>query len=162
MIPNQHNDKERGFSLLEVLVALMVLSIGLLGIATMQVGSLRLGQDALFRTKAVNLTADMADRIRANPGGSASYVAAANIAQPATVCADNIDGEAPASCTPIQMAAWDIFQWQQSIDQTTASGLPGGNGRIVRDGNTVPPTFTITVNWVDRGVDRNQTLVIQQ
>lgn len=154
--------KSLGFSLLEVLVALMVLSIGLLGIATLQVDSLRLGQDALFRTKAVNLTADMADRIRANPGGSASYVAAATIGEPDTVCADDVDGVAPASCTPIQMAAWDIFQWQQTLDAAAASGLPEGNGRIVRDNTTNPPTFTITVNWNDRGVDRNQTLVIQQ
>ncbi len=162
MIPNPHKSNVRGFSLLEVLIALMVLSIGLLGIATVQVSSLRLGQDALFRTKAVNLTADMADRIRANPGGSASYVAAANIAEPATVCTDTVDGAAPDSCTPIAMAAWDIFQWQQAIDQATASGLPGGNGRIVRDDTTNPPTFTITVNWVDRGTNLNQTLVIQQ
>jgi Tfp pilus assembly protein PilV len=54
-------------SLVEVLVALVVLSIGLLGIAQVLINGMRTSHAALLRTQAVNLVADMADRIRANP-----------------------------------------------------------------------------------------------
>ncbi len=155
-------NRQRGFSLFEVLIALMVLSIGLLGIATLQAESMRVGQDALLRTKAINLAADMADRIRANPGGSESYVADADVAEPAVACADTADGPAPASCLPAAMAVYDIWQWQQTIAATAASGLPGGNGRIVRDGSVEPPLFTITINWDERGQPRSQSLTVQR
>lgn len=57
----------RGMSLVEVLVALVVLSVGLLGIAQLLVYGMRTSHAALLRTQAVNLVADMAERIRANP-----------------------------------------------------------------------------------------------
>ena len=63
----------RGFSLVEVLVALIVLSVGMLGIASLYVDSLRAGRTALLRTQAVFLATDMADRIRANPTAGAAY-----------------------------------------------------------------------------------------
>lgn len=59
----------RGMSLVEVLVALVVLSIGLLGIAQVLIHGMRTSHAALLRTQAVNLVADMAERIRANPDG---------------------------------------------------------------------------------------------
>jgi type IV pilus modification protein PilV len=55
-----------GFSIVEALVALVVLSVGMLGIAALYVESLRAGRSAVYHTQAVNLAADMADRIRAN------------------------------------------------------------------------------------------------
>ena len=63
-----------GFSLIEVLVALVVLSIGMIGIAAMQVEGLRFGQQAVIGTRAVGLAADIADRIRANPDARARWV----------------------------------------------------------------------------------------
>ncbi len=54
----------RGFTLIEALVALVVLSIGLLGIAALYLDSLRAGRTAIYRTQAVNLAADLADRLR--------------------------------------------------------------------------------------------------
>jgi prepilin-type N-terminal cleavage/methylation domain-containing protein len=57
----------RGMSLIEVLVALVILSVGLLGIAQVLIHGMRVSHAALLRTHAVNLVADMSDRIRANP-----------------------------------------------------------------------------------------------
>ena len=57
---------DKGFTLVEVLVALVVMSVGMLGIAALYLEGLRAGRTALYRTTAVNLAADMADRIRAN------------------------------------------------------------------------------------------------
>lgn len=66
--------RSTGFSIVEALVALVVLSIGMLGIAALYVESLRAGRSAIYRTQAVNLASDMADRIRANRNARASYV----------------------------------------------------------------------------------------
>ncbi len=65
--------RTRGFTLVEVLVALVALSIGLLGAAAMLVDSMRTHADALRRVAAANLLRDMADRIRANPLGGEAY-----------------------------------------------------------------------------------------
>lgn len=124
--------KQSGFSLIEVMVALVVLSVGMIGMAALHGQSLRASSSAIFRTQAINLTSDMADRIRANRMGQAAYgSAAAN-----TNCTT-------ADCTPAQMAAEDLYQWQQRVQQE----LPSGQGTVQYNGGTVPPTFTITVQW---------------
>ena len=76
-----------GFSIVEALVALVVLSVGMLGIAALYVESLRAGRSAVYHTQAVNLAADMADRIRANrmAGAAAWALAAFAIGLPAFV-----------------------------------------------------------------------------
>jgi len=65
--------KQSGFTIVEVLVALVVLAIGLLGIAALYLNSLQSGRTAIYRTQAVNLAADLADRIRANRTAQAAY-----------------------------------------------------------------------------------------
>jgi type IV pilus assembly protein PilV len=64
-----------GFSLVEVMVALVVLAVGLLGIAGLYVTTLKSGGGAIFRMQAVNLAADLADRIRATATGRARSTA---------------------------------------------------------------------------------------
>ena len=74
--PARHADEPecaRGFTLIETLVALVVLSVGLLGAVAMLLGSLRGQAQALRRVAAISLVRDMADRIRANPRGGAQY-----------------------------------------------------------------------------------------
>ena len=65
--------RQRGFTLVEVLVALVVMSVGMLGIAALYLEGLRAGRTALYRTTAVNLAGDMADRIRANRNAGLAY-----------------------------------------------------------------------------------------
>ena len=66
--------RQAGFSLIEVLVTMVVLSIGLLGVAGMQASGLRNNHAVYTKTQATNLAMDMAERIRANPKGRANYV----------------------------------------------------------------------------------------
>ena len=136
---------QRGFTMLESLVALVVLSVGMLGIGALYVESLQAGRDSVNRTKAVNLAADMADRIRSNQQGQAAYAGAAAD----NGCADtNIDAITP--CTPAQMAAHDLFQWEQMLNDS-AIGIPGADGSVAFDGSTTPNTYTITVSWTLAG-----------
>jgi type IV pilus assembly protein PilV len=131
----------RGFSIVEAMVALLVLSVGMLGIAGLYVTTLRASGSALYRTHAVNFAADMADRIRANPTAGAAYAGAA---------ADNNCAEG-AACNPAALAADDVFRWQQQV----ATILPDdGNPAtaqtsIVVNGAAAPRTYQITVSWVE-------------
>ena len=125
----------KGFSLVEVLIALIVMSVGMLGIAGLYVQSMQAGRSSMLRHHAVNLAGDIADRIRANPSAGAAYTAAAGANN--NCVAQNTD------CTIAEMAANDIFLWQQQAQNT----LPGGDVTIVYDNAVSPPTYTITVTW---------------
>lgn len=133
----------RGFSLVEVLVALVVLSVGMLGIAALYVESLRSGSTAQLRTQAVALASDMADRIRANRQGRLNYTKAVGDAGAlSAACAPG-----GAGCTSDVMAAHDISQW----NTTVGAQLPGSQCSIVVDTATIPTTYTITIQWSEPG-----------
>ena len=131
--------KQNGFTLLEVLIALLVLSIGLLGLAALQTIGLRSSTMANLRTVATLKAYDMSDRMRANPGGvdDLQYV------QPATnIVPTGFVDCAAATCTTTQLAAYDLGVWLGNVVLLT-----GGRASITRDGSTTPATHTITVYW---------------
>ncbi len=127
-----------GFGLIESLVALLVISVGMIGIAGLYGQGLRASGTALYRTIGVNLAADMADRIRANRRGNAAYGgAAAN---------GNCDAGGHTDCTSAAMAAHDLWAWQAQV----RAQLPNGAG-VVHYAGTAPPTYTIRVAWQEVG-----------
>jgi type IV pilus assembly protein PilV len=136
--------RESGFTLVEALVALVILAIGMLGIAALYIEGLRASRAALIRTEAVTLAADLADRIRINRDGGASYAGTAATAPNANCLPGG------AGCDPADLAAHDLRVWLDAI----AAALPGGTGTVVR---TDPVTgdeiflYTITVNWTEAG-----------
>ena len=141
----------KGFTLLEVLVALVVLSVGMLGIGALYVASLQSARTAIIRTKAVNFAADMADRIRANRQGLAAYGGfSSNFG-----CADNT-ANATTSCTPAQMAAHDLFLWQQLLNDRR-SGLPDAQAVITFTAGA-PPLYEINISWTETGETARQKL----
>ncbi len=132
----------RGFSLIEVLVALIVMSVGMLGIAGLYVHGLQAGRTSLFRHHAVNLAGDVADRIRANPYAGSDYAASAG--------ADNGCIAGGKDCTPDEMASNDIDLWQEQAEAT----LPDGTVTVAYIGfPTVPSVYTVTVSWSEPGQD---------
>jgi len=138
----------RGFSLVEVLIALIIMSVGMLGIAGLYVHSMQAGRTSMLRHHAVTLAGDIADRIRANPTAGAAYTQ--------TPGQDNNCAAQGAFCGVAQMAAHDVFQWRAQA----ASFLPPFANQaeqvvIAFDGNAVPPTFTITVRWDEPTPDGN-------
>jgi type IV pilus assembly protein PilV len=143
----------RGFTLVEALVALVVLSIGMLGIAALYVESLKAGRSAIYRTQAVNLAADMADRIRVNPATEPTVAGAYTGAGANNNCAGGAD------CTPADMAAHDVFLWRQVIQGL----LPDGQGAIAYDAGPIPDQYTITISWSEVGevVPATYQLVVQ-
>lgn len=132
--------RERGFSLVEVLVALVVLAVGLLGIAGLYVESLRSGRTSMYRSSAVTLASDMADRIRSNPAGL--YAGAG----PGSDANDCVNG--PGDCSPDELAQDDWFHWLADIRER----LPAGASATVTVEALAPVTqYVITVSWPEVG-----------
>jgi type IV pilus assembly protein PilV len=129
---------QKGFTIVEVLVALVVLAVGMLGMASLYVTTLRSSGTAVSRTQAVSLAADMADRIRANRFAKAVYQTAAPAAKG---CVDTGD------CTREEMAANDLDVWQKQIDALLPGNDPKGTIVYTAPTATTPDTYTITVIW---------------
>ena len=141
----------RGFTIVEALVALVVLAVGMLGIASLYVTTLRASGSAASRMQAINLASDLGDRIRANRTGEAAYAGAA--AANGTTCIG-----ATATCTAAQMAAHDLFVWQAAIQ----AALPGAAGAVTVDAGANPTTYQIRVTWAEAGtVSQSYTLNLQ-
>jgi type IV pilus assembly protein PilV len=149
MVNERQQQPARGFTLIEVMVALTVVSIGMLGIASLYTQALGAARTTQYRSQATNLLTDMADRIRGNRLGGIAY---------AGIAADNnCDLSGGATCTPPQMAAHDLFTWGAQVNAL----LPAGAWNVARNGATLPPTFTITVQWdeVGQGQITAQTVI---
>ncbi len=129
---------ETGFSLVEVLIALVIMSVGMLGIAGLYVEGMKAGRTSTFRHHAVTLASDVADRIRANPRAGVVYE---GVRGNNNCVLGNID------CTPAQMAANDIDLWLTQADQM----LPNGNIAITFDDTVTPNTYAIRVAWDEAG-----------
>lgn len=139
---------QAGFGLIEVLVAVFVLAVGLLGMAAMQASSLRLGGSAQWRSQAVMMTHDMMERVRANQR-IATVVAPAALAvysspMAGVVCNRDFSPSASAS-----VAVNDLNEWRNNL----ACSLSDGHGSV----NVNAGIVTIVVQWDDsRGAEAPQ------
>ena len=141
-----------GFSLVEALVSLVVISVGMIGVAALYGQGLNAGSTALYRTIAVNLGADMADRIRMNRTAGVAYEGA-----PTNKHCDPQHGPV-VSCGPADLALHDRFTWKEQLD----AQLPNPTGRVRYNAATTPPTFTIDVTWQEPGLNAvTYTSIIQ-
>jgi type IV pilus assembly protein PilV len=136
--------------MVEAMVALVILTIGLIGVAGLNVRGLDASRTARFQMQAVDLIADLADRIRVNRLGLASYGGAAGD--------NNCDPTGGVDCTPAEMAAHDLFLWNQDVVRT----LPEGQWQVDFDPATLPPSYDIAVSWIEVGAGRlEQRMPIQ-
>ena len=151
MTPNPTRLRRNGFTLLEVLVALLVLSIGLLGIGKLMVLSSRANGSAYLRSQATALAYSVFDDIRGNRtlalvGPPYAYAVAiganpGNVACPAP----------PTGCNSAQQAQNDLANWKAAL----TAALPNGDGSVVittaNDPVTgvVNVTAAVTVQWND-------------
>jgi type IV pilus assembly protein PilV len=117
---------QRGTTLVETLVALVVLSVGLLGIAALQMTSLRNNRGAHLRSQAQVLAYDITDRMRANRNAALANAYVIALAAPATGSG---------------IVLTDLQEWKATL----ASALPLGDGEVTRDGDM----FRIRIRWTD-------------
>lgn len=113
----------RGFTLVEVMVALLVLGIGLLGVAGLQSATLGMNHASYLRSQATVLAEDITDRMRSNPRGMASGAYDEGTASSHAGCTD------VTGCTTTEMAENDLNEWQNAL----ATQLPEGEGVVCFD-----------------------------
>ena len=138
------HSRNSGFSMIEVLVAVLVLAVGLLGFALLQTMNLRFTQSANYRTEATNLAYDLLDQMRANRFQAGQYAGAAG--------ADFAPGTlAYAPCSrPVASAAdiaANIARWQCQVVE--ALGPTAGAAIIYVDG-----AVRVTITWGDQRWDQ--------
>jgi type IV pilus assembly protein PilV len=142
---------ERGLSMFEILITILVVSIGLLGLAGLQFAGLRAANSAQEHTLATLLAQDIEERIRANGLAAAASdynnVALDSSSSPAAVDCVKTTAMAPP-CSELQMAKFDIYQWYRFIVPTAGDKprLPNAAINITSDDGT---DFLIVIQWGD-------------
>lgn len=147
--------RQRGFSLLELLVSLVVFSVGLLGVAGLQMVSKQSGYEGLQRTLAAQVAYGMLEDMRTNGTGISIYVAANDLgggtltALPVASCRD------PGTpCTPAQKAVHDLWYWERIVDGAQEMGVEGQAGGVLQPtlcidgpGGGIAGVYTVSVAW---------------
>lgn len=140
---------QKGFSLLEVLVALVVLSIGLLGLAGLQTFAFNFNHQSYERTQATLFLYDIIDRMRANRDNPGLY---ATLYATGPLPAGSYPNCAVSSCANASdLAVFDINQWKTALSAQKA--LRNGAGQITVNGSTV----TVEIRWQENDIN-----VVQQ
>jgi len=150
-------EQQQGFTFIESLMALFILSFGLLGVAGMHARSMQTGYVATQRMAAVSKGEELIERIRSNPRGIASYSGG-----PASN--DCTIGDGSVICTPAEMAADDLFIWRQEVNATFPS--PTVSIQVVTIDPVLDPaqvlrSVTVSIDWEVRDVAYNYTTVAE-
>lgn len=145
-----------GVGMIEVLVALLIMSVGFLNIAALQTTAKKSNFDSLQRTSAVILARDILEKMRANPVELDSYLTSAagggSLSTPGKVCSTG------DRCTTGQLAVYDLWLWEQAMDgmsesrtldgsATNTGGLVNPTGCITGPGGGAAGVYTITIVW---------------
>jgi len=161
---NIHKKRQRGFSLIEVLVAVLIVAVGILGVAGLQVVSLQQNRSALLRAEALQLGNDILDRMRANPLTDYAPVSITAAPPSARNCVTS-------SCDRAEMAEYDIAQWKCSINSNDsddvpydictslgiAGSLPTGAASISKSNGV----HEVTVEWADDRAGNTSSITLR-
>jgi type IV pilus assembly protein PilV len=141
--------RNKGFAMMEVLMTILVLAIGALGLANLQLSAMKYNKTASSRSQAVFLADELADRMRANMAGvqagsytmnngyTAAVTALSALTTPA--CGTTTD------CTSAQLATLDLVTWNTGLK----ANLPSGTGAVIPvSGSTF--TYNIVIMWQDK------------
>ena len=148
--PRATGQRNLGFTLLEVLVALVVSSIGLLGIAKLMMFAARSNDSAYLRSQATEIAYSILDNMRANRQ-AAMLQGYDTLLAAAAVDPGSCVGIA-ATCVPAKLALYDIYRWKLRLATPAAGGvgtLPSGQGSVKTVTAATGTTATIVVQWDD-------------
>ncbi|MCW8988028.1 MAG: type IV pilus modification protein PilV [Gammaproteobacteria bacterium] len=132
--------KSKGFTLLEVMLAMVISAVALLGLASLQAQSLSFNQTAYIRSQATYFAYDMLEKMRMNrnAANSGSYDMATTDTPNSATCYGT-----GSTCSEASFAAADKYEWYSLITST----LPGGAGSVSRATGTGETIVTILVQW---------------
>lgn len=158
----KHN--QLGMTLIEVLVTLLMVSIGLLGLASLQATSIKENMDTSKRSQGLWMVDELASRMRANPAGLATgYTTAGDVATLCAgapkMCSDSFGGSAAGNCTANEMARYDV--WEVICGHDNGQVISGANDNIRITNYTIAcdaapcstdSSFSIRIDWVAKAV----------
>lgn len=134
-----------GFSMIEVMVSMILLSASMVGLAALQSNGTKYDHQAYLRSQAVIQTSDMINRMRANEAG---VMGGFYTVDPAPETENKDCGDVNDFCTPQELATYDIVRWNE-LNNTL---LPGGTGSITFDAATA--AFSVMVSWTEQSNER--------
>lgn len=135
---------QEGSSLVEVVVALFVLAVGMLGVLSMQVKSMQFNQSAYYYSQAVYLSNEILESMRSNRSVASTYLIELDEATPIPSKDCSAQG---VTCTPTELRSYNISQWRKNISST----LTSGKSSIQRTGDY----YAITVQFDDSRSEHN-------
>ncbi len=136
--------KQTGVTLIESMIALLVISIGLLGIAALQINSVQQNSSALWHSQAVLNAYDMADRIRSNESAINDYIGIDTDTGYNKDCTST-------SCSTSDLITADATDWSKAL-----SALPSGRG-LIRATDGIDGQLDVVVMWDDEGTGATGT-----
>ncbi len=142
-LPHMLIKNSKGFTIVEVLVAMVILSIGVLSLGLLQLTAVQNTQGGHMRSQATILAYDMIDSMRANIPAVASGAYNITFAQPTPV-ADDCYGLG-ANCTTVQMATSDLSRWRNVL----GNYLPAGSGQVTTLNIGITTQVIVAVTWID-------------
>lgn len=163
-------EKQGGATLIEVLVTVVVLALGLLGVASLLVRGLQANTFSNYRSVAVAKAYEVTDRLRANNAAWAaikSKTITVPSSEPGTKCetvtTGATNGTKPAACSANDQATWDLWVWNKGLRDV----LPNGRGSLSVD-NVTPWSnatgsyvFEVTVNWAEKDASSDKAFVLR-
>jgi type IV pilus assembly protein PilV len=125
--------EQSGFTLVEILVALLMIGVALIGIAALYTDTTGAARESEPRLRATELAEQIAARITANPSGRTGYASVVGV-----VCDRAAKPKRAEDAAAVEAACWN---------EEVAERLPSGMGSVTRDATTTPPTYVIAVSW---------------
>jgi type IV pilus assembly protein PilV len=140
-----HRRAHRGFTIVEVLVSLVVLSMGLLGIAKLILLTARSADSAYLRSQATELAYEILDDMRANRQTAVAHGYDTSMTTAPTAAGSCID----TACSPTDLALYDVYTWKRRLGVSTGGALPLGQGSITTTTTAATTTAVVIVQWDD-------------
>jgi type IV pilus assembly protein PilV len=137
-----------GSILIEGMVTVVITAVGLLGIVALLLSGITSSNKSLYRSTAVHMANEIAERMRANVVGvkENAYVGTGNNS---IICRASSGSATPSSCSAVDLAAYDVHDWKTQI----ARFLPGGSGTVTNINNAPwaanQNQYEITVSWLE-------------
>ena len=141
---------QKGVGLLEVLIALLIFTTGMMGLLSTQLAGKKAGYEATQRSIATALARDILERIQANPGQTPAYLVnnAGDQENPLSIPATNCE---QSDCTPVQLATFDLWQWESLVlgvsekqGMSNVGGLVSPRACIFREEGVV----LVAISWL--------------
>ena len=136
-------NNSKGFTIIEVLVAMVILSVGVMGLGVLQLAAMQNTQGGYMRSQAAILAYDIIDSMRANIPSVAAGDYVLNFAQATPVAVDCYG--LLANCTTRQMAISDLFRWRNVL----GNYLPSGTGQVSTVNVGLTTQVIVAVTWLD-------------